>query len=83
MATEKLRSVSETYPYRALNLGYLAGLRGDEAECRKYLESAEKEDPLVSADLMVNDSDSVDSFASVRDKPWFQELFARLKAKAR
>jgi hypothetical protein len=55
----------------------LDALQGDEIECRKNLENAERAGSLPRPEHLAKDPD----LASVRDRPWFQELVDRQKRK--
>jgi tetratricopeptide (TPR) repeat protein len=74
-AAERLGAAAKKDPGRTFNLACLAGLRGDEEQCRCALENAEKHGKLPSVEHLSSDGD----LTSMRDKPWFQEIIDRLE----
>lgn len=54
----------------AYNLGCVYGIRGDEANCRKWLEAAQKKGTLPTWQYAMEDPD----LASMRDKDWFRKF---------
>jgi hypothetical protein len=63
---------------QSYNLACVLALRGKSNQCRDALRVAEDEGDLPSVDHLLSDAD----LESVRDKPWFRRLVARLSSKA-
>jgi TPR repeat protein len=73
LAANKLRAGAGAY-----NLACIAALEGKADECRGWLEDAQKNGALLSADEMAKDSD----LQSVRDKEWFKAFVAAVRMRA-
>jgi Tfp pilus assembly protein PilF len=78
VAEEKLKASMKIDSSMTYNLACLAAIRGNELQCRGYLENAEKQMTLPDFEHLVADSD----LETIRDKSWFQELLARQKSRS-
>jgi len=77
-AEEKLKASLQIDSSKTYNLACLAAVRGDELQCRQYLETAEGHMTLPGFEHLVTDKD----LDTMRDKGWFQELLARQKSRS-
>jgi tetratricopeptide (TPR) repeat protein len=74
-----LKDALKLAPAKTYNLACLMAVLGRLAECREFLEAAEKAGTLPSLAHLLEDDD----LKAVRDQKWFGDLIEHLRAKPR